>query len=229
MQGIQSLHLTQPTGLLGIPLKIRLEIYRYSLIRRKPINLQFLNYRLYQSLHENYKPLNPKGHTVVLVSRQISEEALNVLYGENVFEITLHQGNQRFPSEFAPTNMQRIRRLQLFVRANISCGPPLKLNPYISPPILASLTRLYIVAWQPLEAKTFNNAPRLEREMHKWPTELKLVLEYVNQYVSSRATIEVDDNDMGETSELVKKCFPNGYRKVRTRTGDIWFERDVPS
>ena len=80
---------------------------------------------------------------------------------------------------------------------------------------------------QPLEARTFDNAPRLEQEMHKWLTQLKPVLEYVNQYVSSRATIEVDDNDMEETSELVKKCLPNGYRKVRTWTGDICFKRGM--
>lgn len=83
------------------------------------------------------------------------------------------------------------------------------------------------MAQQPLKARTFGNAPTLEQEMHKWLAWLKPVLEYVNQYVSSRATIEVDDNDMEETSELVKKCLPNGYRKVRTRTGDIWFMRGV--
>ena len=83
------------------------------------------------------------------------------------------------------------------------------------------------MAKQPLGARTFDNAPRLEREMHKWLTRLKPVLECVNQYVSSRAIIEVDDNDMEETSELVKKCLPNGYRKVRTWTGDICFRRGM--
>lgn len=71
------------------------------------------------------------------------------------------------------------------------------------------------------------NAPRPEQKMHEWLTQLKPGLELVNQYVTSRATIEVDDNDMEETSELVKKCLSNGYRKVRTRTGDIWFMRGV--
>ena len=63
--------------------------------------------------------------------------------------------------------------------------------------------------------------------MREWLTTLKPILECVNQYVSSRATIEVDDNDMEETSELVKICFPNGYRKVRTQTGDAYFGRGV--
>lgn len=83
------------------------------------------------------------------------------------------------------------------------------------------------MAQQPLKARTFDNAPTLEQEVHEWLTELKPVLECVNQYVSSRATIEVDDNDMEETSELIKKCLPNGYRKVRTRIGDIIFERGL--
>ena len=229
MQGIQSLHPAQPTGLLGVPLEIRLEIYRYFLIRREPIKLQFLNFHPKQWPDEDYNPLNAKRHTVVLlVSRQLSEEALNVLYGENIFEVALHRGSQSILSQFAPANRQRIRRLQLSARpSGVSYGSPLNLNLHILPPILAGLTRLYIVVQQPLEARTFDNAPRLEQEMHKWLTQLKPVLEYVNQYVSSRATIEVDDNDMEETSELVKKCLPNGYRKVRTRTGDMWFTRGV--
>jgi len=83
------------------------------------------------------------------------------------------------------------------------------------------------VAQQPLETGTFDNAPRPEQEMHEWLTELKPVLECVNQYVSSRATIEVDDDDNEETSELIKKCLPNDYRKVRTRIGDICVKRDL--
>ena len=83
------------------------------------------------------------------------------------------------------------------------------------------------MAKQPLGTRVFDNAPRPEREMQKWLTQFKFILEYVNQYVSSRATIEVDDNDMEEMSELIKKCLPNGYRKVRTRIGDICFKRGM--
>lgn len=108
MRGIQSLHPTQPTGLLDVPLEIRLEIYRYFLIQREPIKLHFLG------SHTNHWPLNAKRYTVVLlVSRQLSEEVLDVLYGENVFEVTLDWGSQRNLSQFAPANRQRIRRLQL--------------------------------------------------------------------------------------------------------------------
>ena len=73
------------------------------------------------------------------------------------------------------------------------------------------------MALQPLLGATnCDNAPMLEQEMHKWLTNCKAILEYVNQHVSSRATIEVDDNDREETSELVKKCLSNGYRKAQT-------------
>lgn len=233
MRGIQSLHPIQPTGLLGVPLEIRLEIYRYLLTRRELIESQPPIFYDDQWPNKDF-PLNTKRHPVVLlVSRQLSEEALNVLYGENVFEFSLSRSSQTILSQFAPANRQRIRRLQLSAYHSIPYYVSLLdlnrriLLPLLESlaPILASLTRLYIVAQQPLEARTFDNAPKLEREMHKWLTQLKRVLECVNQYVSSRATIEVDDNDMEETSELVKKCLPNGYRKVRTRTGDVCFER----
>jgi hypothetical protein len=219
MRGIQPVHPTQPTGLLDIPLEIRLEIYRYSLIRREPIKLHFLKFLPDRG--------GSKKHTVVLISRQLSEEALDVLYGENVFEVRLHYGSQRILNKFAPANRQRIRRLQLFVHFNyISCTMPLSQSLHILRPTLASLTRLYIVALQPLLGATnCDNAPMLEQEMHKWLTNCKAILEYVNQHVSSRATIEVDNNEKEETSELAKKCLSNGYRNVRTGFGDIFFRR----
>lgn len=237
MRGIQSLHPIQPTGLLGVPLEIRLEIYRYLLTRRKVIELQPPLFTLDQRPNKDY-PLNTERHPVVLrVSRQLSEEALNVLYGENVFEFSLARESQTIFSQFAPANGQRVRRLQLLAHHGFPFyGPMFDLDgDILAPllkslaPILANLTGLCIVAPQILEAITFNNAPRLENEVHKWLSWLKPVLEYVIQYVPSKATIEVDDNDMEETSELIKKCFPNGYRKVRTRTGDIWFKRSMSS
>ena len=235
MQEIQSLHPIQPTGLLGVPFEIRLEIYRYLLTRRELIELQPPIFYSDPWPNKDY-PLNTKRYPVILlVSRQLSEEALNVLYGENVFEFSFSGSSLNIFSQFAPANRQRIRRLQLLachgIPFYISLFDP---DHHVLPPILeslapilANLTRLYIVAQQPLRARTFDNASRLERGMRNWLTTLKPVLECVNQYVSSRATIEVDDNDMEETSELVKKCFPNGYRKVRTQTGDICFRRGV--
>ena len=74
----------------------------------------------------------------------------------------------------------------------------------------------------PLGVMHGDNTLTLEQEML---TQFKDVLEYVNQHVSSRATIEVDNNEKEETSELAKKCLSNGYRNVRTGFGDIFFRR----
>lgn len=234
MRGIQSLHPIQPTGLLDVPFEIRLEIYRYLLTRRELIELQPNIVFSGQWPNKNFPP-NTKRHPVILlVSRQLSEEALSVLYGENVFRFSFNRSRLTIFSQFAPANRQRIRRLQLVALHDMTFYSSLHdlhhhiLRPIpILPPILANLTRLYIVAQQPLKTRTFDNDPRPKREMHKWLTYLEPVLEYVNQYVPSRATIEVDDNDMEETSELIKKYLPNGYRKVRTRIGDIYFKRDL--
>lgn len=227
MQGIRSLHPTRPAGLLGVPLEIRQQIYRYFLVRRVPIELDFLNFHPYQWSDEFCKWLDVERNTaVLLVSRQLSEEALDVLYGENVFKVVLHGGRPNILSQFAPANRQRIRRLQLVLRPmGVSYGSPLNLDSQIWPPILANLAKLCIVAQQPLEPRHYYNAPSLEQDMDEWLTWLKPVLEYVNQYVSSGTVVEVDDDDREETSELVKECLPNGYRKVQTRTGDLCFMR----
>jgi len=160
---------------------------------------------------------------VLLVSRQVSEEALDALYGENVFEIVLHARSDIL-IEIAPANRQRIRRLQLAVRPfGIFYGLPLDPDSQIWPRILANLTKLSIVAQQPRKSQFPDTS--LEQEVNKWLTWLKPILEYVNQSVSSGIVVEVDHNDCKETSELIKECLPNRCRKVQNRTGDVYFER----
>ena len=215
MRGIQPLHPTQPTGLLNLPVEIRLEIYRYSLIRQEPIQLHIV--RFYPDQRD------PKRHAVVLISRQLSEEALDVLYGENVFKASIYWDDQNALNKFALANRQRIRRLHLFAHTYVAWSLPFNVNLHTLRPTLANLTWLYIVVLLPVGVMNWGNALTLEQDMHEWLTQLKDVLEYVNQHVSSRATIIVHDSNREETRELVKKCLSNGYRKAHSWTGGIWF------
>jgi len=58
----------------------------------------------------------PKKKTGILsVLRQISEEALNVLYGRNLFIITVHGGAHDKLLEFGTTKIWRIRYSRLIV------------------------------------------------------------------------------------------------------------------
>ncbi|KAI9858187.1 MAG: hypothetical protein M1813_007836 [Trichoglossum hirsutum] len=143
---------------------------------------------------------------ILLVSRQVSEEALDVLYGENAFRATLRRGDRDVFSKLAPTNRQRIRRLPIVLQDTFDHTAPPYFDSQIWPQIFANLTKLCIVAEQPLEPS--------KQKMDEWLTWLKHVLQCVNQYVSSGSVVEVDDDDREETSSLVKECLRNGYRKA---------------
>jgi hypothetical protein len=51
-------------------------------------------------------------------------------------------------------------------------------------------------------------------------------LQCFGQHLSRETIVQVDDDGLLETGELVKECLPDGYRKVRCRfVGDLIFKR----
>lgn len=218
MRTMQSTHPIHATSLLDFPLEIRQNIYRYILVRQQPVDLHSLNF------HPRYQWL--QNTAILLVSRQVSEETRNVLYGDNIFQVLLHGGSQNILSRFAPANRERIRHLLLVLRPmGVSYGRPLDLDAHIWPSILPKLIKLCIVAQQPLEPAHYLNDPIFAQQMDDWLSWIQPILEYLNRYVPSRTILEIDDDNRQETSELLRQCLSNGFRKVRTRTGDECFRR----
>ena len=86
------------------------------------------------------------------MSKQISEEALDVLYGENFFNLYLGSGDYCFNECFTARNRERMRYLLLIAESGahwlaqrgIEAGPLWR-------PILPNLKRLRIVAQQPVK------------------------------------------------------------------------------
>lgn len=207
---------------LDIPLELRQEVYRFIFLAREPIDQRSLVFKDEQTWQE-WK----KRTAILRVSRQVNGEALNVLYGENIFEVDVHHGNHNVVWNFSLANQLRIRRLQLVIRPEgISWVPPVRLNSPIWPQILSNLIKLCIVAQQPLHLPTYSMDYDLNEHMEQWLSGLKSTLDYVCQHISTRAVVEVDDDDREETGEVIKAYFPYGYKKIRTKTGDWFFERD---
>lgn len=67
-------------------------------------------------------------------------------------------------------------------------------------PVLAELTKLSIVAQQPLQAGTYFNAPSFEQEMEEWMEWLRAILQYIASQLPSSCIVEADDDDRKETS-----------------------------
>lgn len=93
-----------PTGLLDIPLELRRQIYQYCLVRPSPLTVNCI-----------WNDILPVGDasvrhqkSLLLVCSQVSEEALDVLYGDNVFRFDLNPGGGTcLQQNFTGTNRKR--------------------------------------------------------------------------------------------------------------------------
>ena len=210
-------------GFLDTPLEIRLQIYRYCLVAKNPIITQYVSVDPWKFSSSR---IRDRKKSLLLVSKRVGLEALDVLYGENVFQILLHgEGEYYLKQHFAKANIDRMRRMQFVMQPQgVSYGRMLEST--LWSPIFANLTKLSIVAQQPLQPQDNYNAPPFEHEMQKWTQWLRAVLQYTVRQLSSSCTVEVDDDDMEETSLVMRESLPGGFRKVQTLAGDLCFRRN---
>ena len=62
---------------------------------------------------------NKNKNSIFLLSKQISEEALDILYGDNIFKLYLHgEGEVYLKKNFTEANRQRMRYLLLIAEPN---------------------------------------------------------------------------------------------------------------
>ena len=169
-----------------------------------------------------------KKNSIFLLSKQISGEALDILYGDNIFKLQLHGEDEYYlEKEFAEGNRQRIRYLLLIARPmGVSYRSGVTPNTSLWSSILPTLKGLRIVAEQPVEAPSYHGAPSLEQEIDCWVKWIKPFLQCFGQYLLKDTIVQVDIDGRAETRELVKECLPHGFREIRCRhVGDLIFKR----
>ncbi len=163
--------------------------------------------------------------SLLLISKQVGYEALNVLYGDNIFQKLLHEnGGLCLLNHLSEANRHRIRKIQIVLQP-LGCLHGRTLDFTLWSPIFARLMKLTIVAQNPSEAPEFYRVPTSEQAMQQWMAWARSVLQYIVPQLSTSCIIEVDDGDRKETSALMKDCLPTGYRGVHTSEGDIFFLR----
>jgi hypothetical protein len=228
----------QSSGFLRLPLELRDIIYSLLLVGG-PVNVQYLQFEVdswTRSIWENPEEFEcfpdmegislKRKAGILSVSRQISDEALNVLYGCNLFSVLINGGAHEKLLKFGTENISRIRYLRLVAQPMGICYPDtMKINSRLWVPLLTDLNRLCLVTQQPLRGGGYYNAPSLEEDMREWVAWLEPILRYVARNIAKTTIVEIDDNDLVETGELVQKCFSSGYKKVQTVTGDRIFMR----
>ncbi|RDL37345.1 uncharacterized protein BP5553_04778 [Venustampulla echinocandica] len=179
---------------------------------------------------------NKNTNTIFLLSKQISEEALDVLYGYNIFKLYLQgEGEYYVKKNFAEANRQRMRHLILIAGpSGSSCTPGKIPDDALWCSLLPQLTALRIVAEQPLEVRYSYIAPTLhyyiapmpQQYVDCWIDWLRPFLQCFGQHLAIQTIVEIDVDGRPEIAALVKECLPPGYREIRCRpVGDFIFKR----
>ena len=222
---------TNPS-LITLPLEVRREIYRYLLVPTGPIDqcIECLAFVASHAIHME------RDISILLVSKRISQEALEILYGENYFKVDLNEDvDETFVTHLAPQNTLLIRRLLLTARP-LRCDRGLlpTIDFRIRGRILANLSQLCIVAQEPLAGHYFNppwedvsdEAPvALTKRLSTWAKWLGPILQLISQHVSTDLVVHLDVGNREFTTNLIKKYIWNDIRRVQTRVGDVYFKR----
>lgn len=207
----------QPT-FTGIPLEIRREIYRHLLVRPSPVELGHMK----PWSQDNWWSLALKPTAIFLVSRQVSEEALDMFYGGSGFQVLLDHGMHHSLDIIPLGNRRRIRHIEM-IGIGYWHSPP-KLDEQLWLPALSGLRKLTIMVPEPPLQSYYS-----QKHLEDWATWLKDVLEFVNKHAPKHLVIRLDYNDTKETRELAEKCLTAGYKTVQTLWGDFFFRRGIHS
>ncbi|CAI7592240.1 unnamed protein product [Penicillium crustosum] len=141
--------------LYTIPAEIRLKILAFCIPRKCAIKVTNKMFRPYGvepvvstrdlSLEDRFSNTTPLWTNVLHVSKRMSDECLNILYGENLFELYLDRGAEAtLKKTFTKENLQRIRLILVITPSPYHSG---ELNPPDIPFWATMIPCLKVFGW----------------------------------------------------------------------------------
>ncbi|OGE47663.1 hypothetical protein PENARI_c039G01610 [Penicillium arizonense] len=116
-----------PSGFLNLPYEIRRLVYSFLIPRKRVIRVTRSMFACGVEPLDNDYDFNPNRSrfNVLRLSRKISEETLDILYGENLFQVSLNgDGEGDLEHNFTERNRRRIRFvLVLMTAGGVSSTP----------------------------------------------------------------------------------------------------------
>ena len=144
------------------------------------------------------------------VSQQISDEALDVLYGYNKFTLLFYSPswfNHSPPCILNAGNMKRIRDIHMICERRIIMKGHSILNLELWLPLLMNVRRFEVFVQYPLGRSKFDAEEGIE-----W---IEPLLTTVAEISGTRPRVTVDDDEgSGPIINLVTKCFGAGYQNL---------------
>ncbi|KAI1479954.1 hypothetical protein F4774DRAFT_409467 [Daldinia eschscholtzii] len=231
---------------LDLPPELRCEIYAHLFFKARPI----LGLTMWSGARIRAQGLAIKGTpdccdknytcshydaqlrpltSVLQTCRQVSEEALDVLYAQTVFQTTL-ENRRRVLRLFAvgEANLRRIRHLHLVVFTPVPDYTleqpyewfwPAALDAASWFPLLDGLQTLKLLIKAPIWA-----------DHAGWPVWVEkletLVLKFLGEHVDERTELTIDDNYSVFLCDAVDRCFRKPFRRVSSEEGDEFYHKN---
>ncbi|KAI0379183.1 hypothetical protein F5Y04DRAFT_130606 [Hypomontagnella monticulosa] len=238
---------TTPFRFFDLPLELRNEVYAHLFVQPNPINCLRVWFttagrHLRRLARENapdccgrnfgcahydarLRPLT----SLLRANRQVSNEALDVMYARNVFRVDLERRGffQRFWA-VGEANLRRVQHLQVVASTEYYAyriSPPGEPQWRFFVPaadhaaqwgaLLDGLVTLELVLKIPVWGH--------HSGWPVWVAQLETVLGFVGEHVGEGTNVSVDDNYSMYLCEAVDRCFRKPFRRVRTKEGDAYY------
>ncbi|KGO75629.1 hypothetical protein PITC_055070 [Penicillium italicum] len=195
--------------LYTIPTELRLKIFALCVPRKCAIKVTSTMYRPYgvepvvstrdRSLRDRFSNTSPLWTNVLHVSKQMSDECLNILYGENLFEVYLDKGAEAtLKKTFTKENIQRIRSILAIAPGPIFSG---ELSPPDIPFWATTIPNLKLFGWltQPdKRAETLTSNSTMVQRLECWKEWMEAYLDCFGEFlvpgVDFKMRIETEDD-----------------------------------
>jgi hypothetical protein len=158
---------------------------------------------------------------LLLCCHQITEEVIDLLYGENTFQVNLHDDDEFTLADLLNFKTRRkIRKLVLILRPRgVSYRPNYSMEPEIWDGILSNLQVLGVIAEQPESHSEEDGA------FEEWNEWIAPIFEYLHRALNREAKIMVDANDEQKTIEIIQEAIPERCQFQRLTIADYIFKR----
>jgi len=215
-------------GFLDLPLELRREIYRYCLVRSKVIIFPDDPDKTIDPYYVRGRGKNEKYRALLVVCKQVSAEAISILYSENIFQLHMNDSWEyvlKLRRGFSQEQLSRVRKVQFFADTKgVFYGHLLEVETWA--PFLAQLSWVSIIAAGNHHNRSYGEGNALYvKEVKQWTKWLAPAMECFEEYLSKDCYLEIDDNNVKETRAVIETCFGQRYRKVENPDADLLFRR----
>lgn len=199
-------------GFLHLPFELRVKVYEYYIHQGHTINV-LKTWLLYQA------------NKMLLVSRQVTTDVLELLFTRNTFELPINaEGELALSQNFSAQHRFLMRSLLVtIVPIGKSYGHS-QPDVFLWAAMIQHLTSLQIVVSLPIPP-----VRHMQIALNRWYDWVAPYFEVFTRHVNASTKVLVDVNGLEAAGNVVKDFLPSRAQFVRLQGGDLIFLRGIYS